>query len=239
MYIDKRKVEASSIGHQNIVRIKDLVDYIQDVEANHIDGLTELSHEAKTYNMAIVLTYRFLKINYWPKYKEQLILKTYPYETKPFYGYRNTIVYDEHERPVVESYCVGFFMNLDTYRPHRISEQTLKSIRQYDKYDMQYFGRKIIEPNNLKLIKEVNDVVLISDLDYYQHMNNAIYVLKASNHIPQNFIYQYLICEYLDAYMLNDTIHIKVYESSQGYYVNFYDQKQTLKAKIAFLKEIS
>ena len=113
MYKETRIIQASEIGYNNRVRITDLIDMIQDVEGAHIESLSALAKESREQNFAIVLNFRYVHIKYWPKYKDMLELTTYPYETKQFLGYRNTLIHDLMGNLLVESYCLGSFIHLE------------------------------------------------------------------------------------------------------------------------------
>ncbi len=236
MYKETRFIQASEIGYNHKIRITDLVNIIQDVEGAHIESLSALSKSAKNENFAIILNFRYLRIRKWPKYKDMLEVTTYPYETKPFYGYRNTIIHDLLGNLIAESYCLGSFVNLEHMSPHRISDYVLKSIGAYEKYPMDYIGRKIDLNQDKKLISETSIIVQPSHLDYYQHLNNAFYVEFASNQLPMDFDYQTLVCEYKKAFQLFEKIHLKTYKTQNGYLVEFIGSEDCIHTAIEFLE---
>lgn len=235
MYKETRIIQASEIGFNHKIRITDLVNIIQDVEGAHIESLSALSKSAKEEKFAIILNFRYLRINKWPKYKDMLELTTFPYETRPFYGYRNTIIKDLLGNAVAESYCLGSFINLEHMSPHRLSDYVIKSIGAKEKYPMDYIGRKVDALQQKTFISETNITVQPSHLDYYQHLNNAFYVEFAMNQLPMDFDFQTLVCEYKKAFMLFEKIHLKTYKTNNGFLVEFLGKDEHTHTLIEFL----
>src|SRR5690554_3679270 len=60
--------------------------------------------------------------------------------------------------------------------PHRLNSEVLKTLGHKKKFEMTYEGRKISLNRTLAFVKEESGLVKPSYLDYYQHMNNAVYV---------------------------------------------------------------
>lgn len=234
MYKETRIIQGSEIGYNNLVRITDLIDMIQDVEGAHIETLSALSKESKEQNFAILLNFRFVHIKHWPKYKDMLELTTYPYETKQFLGYRNTIIHDLMGNLLVESYCLGSFVHLENKAPHRLSNEVLRTLGNKKKHDMTYMGRKISLNRKLAFVKEFIQIVQPSHLDYYQHLNNAIYVEFAYNMLPVDFKFTTLICEYKKDFQLFQKITLKLYQTDSGFIVQFFDDAQVLYTIIEF-----
>jgi len=234
MYKETRIIQASEIGYNNRVRITDLIDMIQDVEGAHIESLSALAKESREQNFAIVLNFRYVHIKYWPKYKDMLELTTYPYETKQFLGYRNTLIHDLMGNLLVESYCLGSFIHMDSKAPHRLSNEVLRTLGNRKKHDMTYMGRKISLNRKLVFIKSFDQVVLPSHLDYYQHLNNAVYVDFAYNMLPLDFQFSTLVCEYKKDFQLFQKMVLKLYQTEEGFLVQFFDESQTLYSVIEF-----
>lgn len=234
MYKDTRIIQASEIGYNNRLRITDLIDMIQDVEGAHIESLSALDKASKDQGFAIVLNFRYVHIKYWPKNKDMLELTTYPYETKQFYGYRNTIIQDLMGNLLIESYCLGSFIHLENKAPHRLSMDVLNSLGNKKKHEMTYMGRKISLNRKLAFVKTMTQVVMPSHLDYYQHLNNAVYVEFAYNMLPMDFKFNTLICEYKKDFKLFQKIVLKLYQTNDGFLIQFFDETDMLYTVIEF-----
>lgn len=234
MYKTKRIVQTSEIGRKYVLRTFDLVNMIQDVEGLHIDHLDQLSMESRLEKFAIVLNFRHIKIYRLPRFKEQLEIRTQTFNTTPFYGYRNTVIYDENLVPIIESYCVGSFIKLDEMKPHRLSKASLDSIIDEEPYDMVYVGRKIKLDESHPIGDTVSVLVQPSYIDYYQHLNNAYYVDFAVNLLPDDFEFSSISGEYRFPYSTGEMIHLNLYKIETGYLVKLTDDEQKVHAIMEF-----
>jgi len=235
MYKETRIIQASELGYNKHVRIKDLIDMIQDIEEAHIESLSVLSKESKAQGFGIVLNFRYVHIKSWPKNKDMLELTTYPYETKPFFGYRNTLIHDLMGNLLVETYCLGSFIHIENKNPHRISGDILNSLGNRKKHEMTYMGRKISLNKEMAFVRETTTIVLPSHLDYYNHLNNAVYVEFAYNVLPMNYQFQTVVCEYKKDFQLFQKIVLKLYQTEAGFLVQFFDENGTLYTIIEFM----
>ncbi|VEU82486.1 acyl-ACP thioesterase domain-containing protein [Acholeplasma hippikon] len=236
MYKENRVVKASEIGFHNHIRIKDLIDVIQDLEGSHIESIEPLSALSKENNVGILLNYRYVHIKKWPVYNDALTLVTFPYDTKPFLGYRNSLVYGKNNEIIVESYCLGSFISMDTLTPYRLPLDVIEAITSSTKHPMHYEGRKINLDRNQKFVKESKQVVEASHLDYYNHLNNAFYVEFAYNQLPFDFEFDTLVCEYKYAFNYLDVMTLKTYVVDNGYIIYFYDDENNLNVIVEFRK---
>lgn len=235
MFTTNRVVQSSEIGSKFVLRTFDLINMIQDVEGLHIDHLDKLSMESRDEGFAIVLNFRHIKIHRLPRFKEQLEIKTNTFNTTAFYGYRNTVIYDQNKIPIIESYCVGSFIKLDSMKPHRLSADALESIKDELPYEMIYVGRKIHLDETNPIGNGQSIEVKSSFIDYYQHLNNAYYVAFAVDLLPKDFDFGSISCEYRFPYSVGDIIHLNLYKVEQGYIIKFTDVDHRIHALIEFI----
>jgi len=234
MLKEKRVIQTSEIGYNYQIRPVDLINLIQDVEGQHIDKIVNKEFASSEAEYAIVLNFRYLEIKKWPVYKDVLEVVTFPYETTPFYGYRNTIIYDESHTAIIESYCLGTFIRRDNSKPYRMSKESLASIGRYPKYDMVDVGRKINLEREFELISETLIQVQPSHIDYFQHLNNAFYVEFASNQLPLDFKFSKLFVEHRFPFQMYDTIKLVTKKSTDSYVVIFYNDQDKIHAVFEF-----
>lgn len=94
MYEMKRTVNCSQIGSHGIIRNSCLVDLLQDCSVIHLDTHPVMSPFFEKENCVMFLVSRQLDIVRRPEQNEKLTVKTWTYELKRMYGYRNTVIYD-------------------------------------------------------------------------------------------------------------------------------------------------
>jgi acyl-ACP thioesterase len=121
-----------------------------------------------------------------PVYGERLRVETRVYDCKSFLGYRNTVIYDEEDRPCVVSWSIGAFVNLETGRPEKLPAAVIAGLRFDPKFDMEYLGKKIALPEEPgEKLPPLG--VSRNDIDFNRHMNNAHYVRIAVELLPEDF----------------------------------------------------
>ncbi len=235
MYKETRIVQASEIGYHQHIRITDLINIIQDVEGAHIESHRPLSDAARTDKFAILLNFRYVHIKKWPVYKDMIEMTTSTYETKPFYGYRNTMIDDLKGENIVETYCLGSFVNLEKLSPHRLRKEVLETIPDEPKREMKDFGRRVDLNRNLKEVSEATVIVQPLHLDYYMHLNNAFYVEFAANQLPLDYAFNTVLCEYRFPFDVFDSIKLVTYQTDNSYMIKFLNQSDTIHAIIEFM----
>ncbi|HEY8405296.1 MAG TPA: acyl-ACP thioesterase domain-containing protein [Acholeplasma sp.] len=236
MFKYTRMVQTSEVGVNHHIRPFDLINMIQDLEGLHLDGLISENNKGEE-PFYIVLNFRYVHVISWPKFKDMLKLRTHTFNTTPFYGYRNTIIYNEKEEPVVLTYSVGSFIKPDTLTPHRMSKKALALLVDETPFPMNYQGRKI----NTEGFKDTNIsetlYVRPSFIDYNQHLNNAYYVDFAANLLSNDVSFNTIVCEYRYPYMLGDKIVLSLMRKEDDYLVVFLGENDKIYALIEFKNE--
>lgn len=195
MYEMDRIVCCSNISEKNVVRNSSLVDFLQDCSISHIDNHPVLAPFFEEENCVMYLVSRQLDIIRMPEYNEKLHIKTWCYELKRMYGYRNTIITDENNSPVIICYATGAFMDTVTQRPRKISQELCDKVTVYPKFDMEYTSRKIAIPHCEPQVFEPV-TILKCFIDMNRHVNNARYLDITDEYLPENALLKRIRIEY-------------------------------------------
>ena len=126
MYEMKRTVNCSQIGSHGIIRNSCLVDLLQDCSVIHLDTHPVMSPFFEKENCVMFLVSRQLDIARRPEQNEKLTVKTWTYELKRMYGYRNTVIYDENGDICVKSIASGAFMDKTSQRPIKVPQELVE-----------------------------------------------------------------------------------------------------------------
>ena len=195
MYQIEKLVSASHVGNDRRLTLSAAVDFMQDCSFFQINSLSKLMEEFAQKNMAMYVISRQMDILDMPKFNDQLIVRTWVWNLNNLFGSRNTVIYDQNGTPKVISYAMGAFVNLSDGQPATISDGVEKDILIEEKLDMEYLPRKIklpdVKPVELKPI-----AVLKSHIDLYNHVNNAKYIMVASDLLPVGFQTKRMRVEY-------------------------------------------
>ncbi len=212
-------VATSDLGRKGCLKVRSLIDYLQDCSVFQLDTEPELDAFFKSVNGGMFLSQRDIHIIRMPKYGERVKVKTWVYEVNPSYGYRNNNVYDEEGNLCVESSALGVFVKYDTGQLLRVPQEIMNSMPRYERHNMEYRPRKIripkdIEPN---LIDEYK--VREYHIDGNKHVNNAWYVAIAEEYLPRDWEFSYIRVEYLIPAVFGDTFTIERYEFDEKYVI--------------------
>lgn len=236
IYNMTKQIYSSEIGKNGYLKTLGLINLIQDCENLHINSLEKFNNFLNEHQVGVFLNYRQVHIIRRPEVLEWVKLKTWPYETKGFLGYRNTLMFDSNNEVLMKSYCLGTFINISTNRFVRLPNDIVESIGQYESYsDMPYYGRHI-EIHQADDVEQKNDfVVRRVHIDTYQHMNNSFYVTFAEDLIP-DFDYNMIRVEYKHAVKEGETLTPYVYKYSDKYVITL-NKGDIISCIIEFSKE--
>ena len=100
MYEMERNVNCSNIGADGVMKNSAIIDFLQDCSVLHLDTHPVMSPFFEKEKCVMFLVSRQLDIIRRPGYQEKVKIKTWTYELKRMYGYRNTVIL-----PMVSAYC--------------------------------------------------------------------------------------------------------------------------------------
>jgi acyl-ACP thioesterase len=188
-------VGASHTDGEGLLKLVSALDMMQDCSQLWLESEPALERYFREQAIAQMLVSRQVDVWRMPAYGEKLILETRIYDCKNFLGYRNTVIYDEQERPRVVSWSVGAFVNLESGTPERLPAGLMAGVRLDPKFEMDYAGKKIALPDEAgERLPPLR--VGRNDIDFNRHMNNARYVQIAVELLPENFSPTRLRIEY-------------------------------------------
>ena len=232
MYEMKRTVNCSQIGSHGIIRNSCLVDLLQDCSVIHLDTHPVMSPFFEKENCVMFLVSRQLDIVRRPEQNEKLTVKTWTYELKRMYGYRNTVIYDENGDICVKSIASGAFMDKTSQRPIKAPQELVDRVKLYPKLDMEYEDDHIQIPEELE--KKESFPIHSYHLDVNHHVNNGQYVQMAAEYLPEDFEIHQMRAEYKKSAVLGDVIYPGVKVSPDGVTVVLGDQNEKPYAVIEF-----
>lgn len=212
------KAYPSSCDEQGKMRLYRVMQAMQDCSELWLQSEPLFEQHFKNNGMAQLLAYRQLDIIRVPQYGEDLQVRTSIYEVNPMFGYRNTCIYDNNNRPCYVSWGMGAFVNRETGRLQKVPDDVLQSVKQEAPVDMEYTERRIIVPQGNFI--EIPDVaVMPHDIDYNHHVNNAEYLRIALDLIPKEFIIRRIRIEYKIPAKLGDRLKPAILHNGNDIFV--------------------
>ena len=218
MYSLKYKVTTSTCDVNGRLKLYSALQMMQDCSEMWLESEPVVKEYFARENMAQLLASRQVEIVRVPTFKEELTVTTSVYEMKSMFGFRNTFIYDADGKPCYRTWSMGAFVDMGNGKLKRVDDAVAKSLLIEPKLEMKYLDRRIILPKEGGFTMEPIKVMR-ADIDYNRHVNNANYIRRAMELLPEAFEVKDMRVEYRVAAKLGDTLTPSVFEIENGYVI--------------------
>lgn len=233
MYEVSVRVRFSDIGSNNKLRLYELPKYFQDSSIEHSESLGVGIPYLAPRNLAWLLTSWQIEIQRLPVYDEKLVIRTWPFDFKGAFGYRNYDMTTENGEVLVKGYAIWLHTDVAEMKPAKVPEEEAGKYGVEPRLDMEYLPRKIGLPAQME---EVDRVPVHSHhADMYRHMNNAMYVDLASDYIPVSGEVKRIRVDYRKQMKVGETMVVKRAWEENRCYVAFYDETDEMHVSTEFV----
>jgi acyl-ACP thioesterase len=194
------------------LKLVSAIDMMQDCSQLWLESEPAFARYFQENRIIQILVSRQVDITRMPVYGEKLTVRTSVYECRSFFGYRNTMIYDEAGGLCLASWSTGAFVDIDGGKPRPLPSEQSAALVMDPKAAMEYLGKKIVVPGDGRSPWEAPPSVPVrrNDIDFNRHMNNARYVQIACEYLPGDFEAQRLRVEYKIPAKQGDTLYPQV-----------------------------
>ncbi len=184
--------------------------------------------------MAWVLSFWQIRIEELPQLSQDIVVSTWPYDTKGLFGMRNFCMEDATGKRVASANSIWVLINADTGRLIKIPEDIAALYPDEPKLEMDYCERKITIPENY----EQKEAIRVPGyfIDTNQHVNNARYVMVAQEYLPEGFKIREIRVEYKKAAVLGDMLCPRVTATDKDVTVVLTDESGNPYATVLFME---
>ena len=214
----RAQVLPSQTGPDGLQTTVSVLTMMQDCSRLWFDSEPELKGYLTANGLGIFIASRQTDIVRFGRYAEELKVETGVYECNGAFGYRNTFIYGAGGEPIAKSWSIGVFVDMATGRPARLPDRIVKAGTYDQKADMEYLDRKIVLPES-----EPEEypcfTAMRSDIDLYDHVNNAQYIRMACEFLPEGRKYHRVRVEYKSPAKLHDRLFPFVRRAGDAVYV--------------------
>jgi len=227
MYQMKREITYSQVRKDLKVDMAELAQFFQDCVLVQSETIGKGVAETERSHTAWFLSSWQIEVMRYPEFMEEVTVRTWPYDFKSMYGYRNFDVIDSKGETVARANSIWIFMDLEKMRPSKPTEENLKGYVTEPALDMEYAPRKI---NVLGDEYQLSDgpiepiTVKYSFLDSNDHVNNGRYVKEAMDYLPTERAFRQMRVDYRKAATLGDKMYPIQYQQDDLYQVVFADE---------------
>lgn len=232
MYSMKSRVRYSEADSRQKMTFQALTNYLQDCCIFQSEDLGIGVDYLKEHAQAWFLASWQIVVERLPVLGEKITVKTWPYNFKGFYGYRNFTIEDAEGKIYAYADSQWIFMDLKRERPARISDKMLEEYQMEEPFKMDYADRKIKLPE--KMQEKESFQIRPEQIDTNHHVNNEQYIAMAKNYLPENFNIHKMRAEYRKAAVLGDKVFPFVYADDKMYLVSLADEEQKPYAIVEF-----
>lgn len=211
MYQFKSQVRYSESLHTGRMDPISISNYLQDCATFHSASIGRDILYYKSINRGWFLNSWQIDIFRYPKYNEHILIATWSYGIKGFYGYRNFTIRDNKGMLCVCANSVWFFTDTTIGQPIRVPEEEAAAYGSEKKFSMEYCSRKISLPIDSDTYLFPLYSVKRDDIDTNGHVNNVRYIALAFRYLPEEVQYSDSIwrvrAEYKKAAKIDDKIY--------------------------------
>ncbi len=232
VFIKEYEVSTFLVNSHKRLGLVGLLNILQDAAGLHAQALG-LGHEKMTRDQKFwVLTRQGLHMDRWPRWREEITIKTWPRPLEGMAAVRDFEVFVGQERL---GHCVSTWMVLDaaTRRPTRPNLENTTYPESHT-LSLNIEPEKVVLPNSPQLIDQLR--VRSSDLDMNKHVNNTKYAEWILNAIDYRLHTNHVIGEYQINFLaethLGDEIEIEAEE-------HIFQGRRKSDAKIVFRAKIT
>lgn len=225
MYQMTREVTYSQVRKDLKVDLAELVQYFQDCVLVQSEIIGKGVEETERSHTAWFLSSWQIQVERYPEFREEITIRTWPYEFKSMYGYRNFDVIDSAGNTIVKANSIWIFMDLEKMRPTKPTEENLKGYEIGEPLDMEYASRKInVLGDEYKVECAEPITVKYSFLDSNDHVNNGRYVKEAMDYLPTEKALQRMRVDYRKAATYGDKMYPHIYSNEEMWQLVFADE---------------
>lgn len=234
MYSFRSRVRFSEIGEDGKLKLSSIINYFQDCSTFQTEdlgiGFQYLDKESKVW----ILSSWQVIVNEFANLCDEIIINTWPYDFKGFYGFRNFTMTDTSGKILAYANSVWIYLDTETGKPSKITEEVMKGYALEDRISMDYAPRKIALPENFTIYEEFP--VRGYHIDTNDHVNNGQYIQMAREFIPKDYKIKQMRADYRKAALLGDRIVPMVHENPEKYTVVLSDMDKNPYVTVEFYK---
>jgi acyl-ACP thioesterase len=188
-WIDEYLISSYEVDAEGKASLPTLSKFMQETAYNHANHLEFGYAHLKEKNQFWVLSRLLIKINRYPRWGEKIHMRTWPTGVEGLFAYRDFRILDEQGKPIGAAGTGWLVLDAEKRRPQRPIELKEKSHLFPEERGMDRRPSKIHRLSQPE--KEPSFPVRYSDLDLYNHVNNAKYIQWILDSYPEEMNREY------------------------------------------------
>lgn len=231
-YQFQSRVRYSEVDENCRLTLPGLIDYFQDCSTFQSEDLGVGLKKLTEMGRAWFLAFWQIVIDRLPVLGEKIVIETWPYNLKGFYGDRNFRMLDAAGNTLASAASIWVYMDVKNGRPCKMDEEMFARYTMEPPLPLGPISRKIRVPDESEEMDSFS--VMRCHLDTNHHVNNGQYILMAEEYLPENFEVKQIRVEYRRAAVLHDVIVPFVCGREDDFYVNLCGSDEKPYAVVCF-----
>lgn len=182
-----------------------LLNYFQDCSTQQSENLGVGVEALHQKNLVWVVSTWNIQVNRFPSLGEQIVVGTFPYEYRAFFGKRNFLMKNKNGEILAMADSLWTLLNYETNSPETATQDIIGGFEIEEKLPMNYIKGRIHRPERLKKIADIT--VMPHHLDANMHVNNGRYLQMALPYLP-DAEFKNFRAEYRKMVRLGDTVSL-------------------------------
>ena len=227
MYSFDSRVRYSEVDVNRELTLTGIINYLQDCSTFQSEDLSLGLDYLERCNRAWWLSSWQIIIERKPRFGEEIVISTWPYDFKGMYGYRNFTIQDKAGNYLVKANSIWFLFDTAAGRQVKVQEHDIRGYGtgEEKKLEMEYAPRRIVLPTAYEEGEPI--AVAVHHIDTNHHVNNAMYVEIAREALTEDVRIRELRVEYKKAAVLGDLIYPRISRQDGEYTVALCDEDGT------------
>lgn len=186
-----------------------ILTLLEETAADHCYSINHSLYDLERQNIGWVLLSGIMEMDYYPVYKEKIVIRTWLSKYSAIKGFRENIIYNEQGHIIGKAKGLWVFFDINRRRPVQISD-SIKEKWSYD--DEECLNHDITK--KIKVIDSTHHIKEFKinryDVDTNKHVNNIRYLQWLIESIPDdildNFYLHSIDGRFIAEAQLGDTI---------------------------------
>lgn len=204
MFSYKSRVRYSELDKNRKLDLISIINYFQDCSTFHSEEIGKGIDYLEENNRVWLMNSWQIEVKRYPTLGEEITISTWPYDFKSMYGYRNFLLCDKDGQELAYANSIWVYLDTASNFPVKITPNDMDGYILSKPYEMEYAPRKISLPKTLTTLPGF--LVVRSNIDTNNHVNNGQYIQMAQEYIPNDFPIGRVRAEYKMSAVLGDTI---------------------------------
>jgi medium-chain acyl-[acyl-carrier-protein] hydrolase len=173
----KRTVRYAETGVNGIIKPVSILNYFQDIASEHTGILGVSAFDLFPKKLAWVVFRYQINISNYPRWIDQLHLRTWRAPVNNLYELRQYEIYDDKDNLLISSKCSWILTSITTKKPLRLNKNLPLELMEEKQHEITNDLITLPPITHHGHSKVFN--IRMHDLDFNRHVNNSVYVIWA------------------------------------------------------------